>query len=127
MHLSIFPLLIRLIWFAVKQNLLRKINYKTVKQKEMIYCTLTDEENFSISGSQDSLEWRVRFKVAVGVAEGLHYLHHACHRRIIHRDIKASNILLTEDYEPQVLLKNENSRDPENGLCFGELDCFTIG
>lgn len=55
-----------------------------------------------LHGSQDSLEWRVRFKVAVGVAEGLHYLHHACHRRIIHRDIKASNILLTEDYEPQI-------------------------
>jgi serine/threonine protein kinase len=30
------------------------------------------------------------------------YLHEGCHRRIIHRDIKASNILLTEDYQPQI-------------------------
>jgi serine/threonine protein kinase len=42
--------------------------------------------------------------VAAGVAEGLQYLHHKCHRRIIHRDIKASNILLTQDYDAQVFL-----------------------
>lgn len=48
------------------------------------------------------LDWAVRFKIAVGVARGLHYLHRQCPRRIIHRDIKASNILLGEDFEPQV-------------------------
>ncbi|PIA56210.1 hypothetical protein AQUCO_00700516v1 [Aquilegia coerulea] len=49
-----------------------------------------------------SLDWEVRFRVALGVAEGLNYLHQGCHRRIIHRDIKASNILLTEEFEPQI-------------------------
>ncbi|BFI23581.1 protein MpRLK-Pelle_RLCK-Vib [Marchantia polymorpha subsp. ruderalis] len=48
------------------------------------------------------LDWAVRFKIAVGVARGLHYLHRQCPRRIIHRDIKASNILLGEDFEPQI-------------------------
>lgn len=55
-----------------------------------------------LHGSQESLEWGIRFKVALGVAQGLLYLHQGCHRRIIHRDIKASNILLTEDYQPQI-------------------------
>lgn len=50
----------------------------------------------------ESLEWKIRFKVAVGVAEGLNYLHRECPRRIIHRDIKASNILLDENYEPLI-------------------------
>ncbi len=49
------------------------------------------------------LDWGVRYKVAVGVAHGLHYLHESCQRRIIHRDIKASNILLGPDFEPQVI------------------------
>ncbi|MCL7029640.1 hypothetical protein MKW94_012923 [Papaver nudicaule] len=55
-----------------------------------------------LHGSEKKLEWNIRYKVAVGVAEGLNYLHKGCHRRIIHRDIKASNILLTQDYEPQI-------------------------
>uniref|UniRef100_A0A804R8A4 Protein kinase domain-containing protein n=1 Tax=Zea mays TaxID=4577 RepID=A0A804R8A4_MAIZE len=48
------------------------------------------------------MKWKVRFKIALGIAKGLLYLHEGCHRRIIHRDIKASNILLTEDYQPQI-------------------------
>ncbi|KAB2002284.1 hypothetical protein ES319_D11G056300v1 [Gossypium barbadense] len=52
--------------------------------------------------SKQCLDWKTRFKVAVGISEGLKYLHHDCHRRIIHRDITASNILLTEDYEAQI-------------------------
>lgn len=50
------------------------------------------------------MEWKVRYKIAMGVARGLHYLHKGCQRRIIHRDIKASNVLLTADFEPQVNL-----------------------
>lgn len=48
------------------------------------------------------LDWDIRYRVAVGTAEGLLYLHEGCQRRIIHRDIKASNILLTENFEPQI-------------------------
>ncbi|XP_037456395.1 probable receptor-like serine/threonine-protein kinase At5g57670 [Triticum dicoccoides] len=48
------------------------------------------------------LEWPLRQKIAVGVARGLQYLHMFCRHRIIHRDIKAANILLGDDSEPQI-------------------------
>ncbi|CAI9761071.1 unnamed protein product [Fraxinus pennsylvanica] len=52
--------------------------------------------------SCNSLDWPIRFRIALGVARGLHYLHKCCKHRIIHRDIKASNVLLAPDYEPQI-------------------------
>ncbi|KAH7435738.1 hypothetical protein KP509_06G077700 [Ceratopteris richardii] len=65
--------------------------------------------NFSPYGSLASLlhgtsllDWSSRFKIAIGIARGLHYLHAGCPRRIIHRDIKASNILLGTEFEPQI-------------------------
>lgn len=48
------------------------------------------------------MAWKLRYDIAVGTARGLRYLHKECRRRIIHRDIKASNILLTANFEPQV-------------------------
>ncbi|KAI3948174.1 hypothetical protein MKX01_014773 [Papaver californicum] len=55
-----------------------------------------------LHGSNNVLDWGIRYKVALGTAEGLLYLHETCQRRIIHRDIKTANILLTENFEPQI-------------------------
>ncbi|GAB4843519.1 hypothetical protein Ancab_013481 [Ancistrocladus abbreviatus] len=55
-----------------------------------------------LRGCKEKLQWAVRYKIALGSAEGLQYLHEGCQRRIIHRDIKSANILLTEDFEPQI-------------------------
>lgn len=46
--------------------------------------------------------WEERYKVALGVAEALDHLHNGCSLPVIHRDIKSSNILLADDFEPQL-------------------------
>lgn len=48
------------------------------------------------------LDWDARYKIALGAARGISYLHHDCIPHIIHRDIKSSNILLDENMEARV-------------------------
>ncbi|XP_009792998.1 uncharacterized protein LOC107768501 [Nicotiana tabacum] len=48
------------------------------------------------------LEWELRYKIVLGAAQGLAYLHHDCTPPIVHRDIKANNILIGLDFEPYI-------------------------
>lgn len=79
-----------------------------------MHMALSNESTICNAGdSAKKLDWSIRFKVASGIAEGLKYLHCDCQRRIIHRDITASNILLSDDYEPEV------------ALCCNMFNCYT--
>ncbi|KAI5019824.1 hypothetical protein ZWY2020_044712 [Hordeum vulgare] len=49
-----------------------------------------------------ALAWRERFKIALGTARGLAYLHHECLEWVIHCDVKPENILLTRDLDPKI-------------------------
>ncbi|KAL8149472.1 putative receptor-like serine/threonine-protein kinase At5g57670 [Apium graveolens] len=59
-------------------------------------ASLLHDENSPI------MDWKSRYKIGVETALGLHYLHKVCPRRIIHRDIKTSNVLVTADFKPQI-------------------------
>ncbi|KAG8380398.1 hypothetical protein BUALT_Bualt06G0011200 [Buddleja alternifolia] len=53
-------------------------------------------------GERVLVDWVSRYNVAVGVAQGLAYLHHDCHPSVIHRDVKSNNILLDSDFEARI-------------------------
>ncbi|KAI5668127.1 hypothetical protein M9H77_17980 [Catharanthus roseus] len=55
-----------------------------------------------IKAGKPELDWYQRFRIALGAAKGIAYLHHDCSPNIIHRDIKSTNILLDEDYEAKI-------------------------
>ena len=48
------------------------------------------------------LDWGTRYKLIGGIARGMLYLHHDSQLRIIHRDLKASNVLVDVDMNPKI-------------------------
>ncbi|KAL4374449.1 hypothetical protein HN51_008245 [Arachis hypogaea] len=60
--------------------------------------------NFSSSAAVHHvfLDWPKRLQIAIGVAQGLSYMHHDCSQPIVHRDVKTSNILLDAQFNAKV-------------------------
>lgn len=52
--------------------------------------------------SCESLSWERKYKIAIGVARGIEYLHKGCDVQILHFDIKPHNILLDENFTPKI-------------------------
>ena len=60
---------------------------------------------FSVGGYTQSgikFDWSTRANICIGVAKGLSFLHEEVTPHIVHRDIKASNILLDRDLSPKI-------------------------
>nr|KYP56034.1 Serine/threonine-protein kinase PBS1 [Cajanus cajan] len=55
-----------------------------------------------VNKKSSPLDWEARKKIALGAARGLAYLHEDSNPRVIHRDFKASNVLLEDDFTPKV-------------------------
>ncbi|KAF3612273.1 putative chloroplastic group IIA intron splicing facilitator CRS1, chloroplastic-like, partial [Capsicum annuum] len=54
------------------------------------------------SGTTCPLGWATLYRIAIGIARGLDYLHRGCNTRIVHFDIKPHNILLDQDFCPKI-------------------------
>ncbi|KAG8503534.1 hypothetical protein CXB51_001503 [Gossypium anomalum] len=74
-------------------------------EKLLVYEYVTNESLDKLlfkSNRKTELDWKRRYEIISGVARGLLYLHEDSHNRIIHRDIKAGNILLDDKWVPKI-------------------------
>ncbi|CAA7049985.1 unnamed protein product [Microthlaspi erraticum] len=59
-------------------------------------------DKFISSKKSSGMDWMALYKISLGVARGLEYLHHGCRTRIVHFDIKPHNVLLDDNLCPKV-------------------------
>ncbi|XP_073297091.1 uncharacterized protein [Primulina huaijiensis] len=85
------------------RNIVRLLGWASNRKTKLLFYDYLHNGtlgNLLHEGQGDKIEWEIRFKIALGVAEGLAYLHCDCRPPILHRDVKTQNILLGERYEP---------------------------
>ncbi|KAF5450361.1 hypothetical protein F2P56_030721 [Juglans regia] len=101
--------------FMNEAKLLARVQHRNVvnllgycvhgEEKLLVYEYVSNEslDKFIFkSNRREELDWKRRFDIIAGIARGLLYLHEDSHNCIIHRDIKASNVLLDDKWVPKI-------------------------
>ncbi|BBH01226.1 cysteine-rich RECEPTOR-like protein kinase 29 [Prunus dulcis] len=88
------------------RNLVRLLGFCLKAEERLLiyeYVPNTSLDHFIFDpNNHEHLDWETRYKIIGGIARGILYLHEDSRLRIIHHDLKASNILLDKDMNPKI-------------------------
>ncbi|XP_051226238.1 receptor-like serine/threonine-protein kinase SD1-8 [Lolium perenne] len=88
------------------RNLVRLLGYSISGQERILVYEYMENKSLDYFLFEKSnsilLDWKVRYSIIEGIARGLLYLHQDSRYRIIHRDMKASNVLLDKEMTPKI-------------------------
>ncbi|CAN6372896.1 unnamed protein product [Urochloa humidicola] len=98
---------VELLSITVHINILKLIGFCTTPTERLLVFPFM--ENLSVASrlrdiklNEPALDWSTRMQIALGAARGLEYLHEHCNPKIIHRDVKAANVLVDGNFEAVV-------------------------
>ncbi|KAL6890285.1 hypothetical protein ACP4OV_009048 [Aristida adscensionis] len=88
------------------KNLVKLVGVCLEQQERLIVYEFVRNRSLDLFlfGSEQSgkLDWEQRYKIIYGIARGLQYLHEDSQLKVVHRDLKASNILLDDSMNPKI-------------------------
>ncbi|KAD7478576.1 hypothetical protein E3N88_01712 [Mikania micrantha] len=96
---------VKLISNVHHRNLLRLLGWSSDGSNLFLvleYMSNGSLDRFLWGAKRGTLNWKQRYDIIFGIARGLAHLHNEFHVKIIHRDIKSSNILLDHDLQPKI-------------------------
>ncbi|CAA0810547.1 Protein kinase family protein with leucine-rich repeat domain [Striga hermonthica] len=91
---------------CMSNNNMKLLAYQYFENKSLDQWLHGNKRELASDGGNNSsitnLDWPMRLNIAIGVAQGLCYMHHDCSPPVIHRDIKSSNILLDSEFNAKI-------------------------